>query len=146
MNGSAFPDALLVAVDFSPCSLRALDTALRWRRSTTEVTVLHVVDTHLARRLERTGVATYAEAIAKMRTRADEELAWLRADRGEGAFETMVVEGVPFLEIVKIAADLESELVIMGSHGATADLDHLLFGSTAEKVLRGARQPVLCVP
>lgn len=146
MNGSQFPDALLIAVDFSPCSLRALDTALKWRRTSTEVTVVHVVDTDLARRMERTGVATYAEAVAKMRARAEQELAWLKADRGKGAFETMVVEGTPFVEIVKIAADLECDLIVMGSHAATTGLDQLLFGSTAEKVLRGARQPVLCVP
>ena len=54
----------------------------------------------------------------------------------------MIVEGVPFVEIVKIAKDLEADLLLMGSHAAAgARLDELLFGSTAEKVLRACSVP-----
>jgi nucleotide-binding universal stress UspA family protein len=137
------PNALLVAVDFSPASLRALDAALAWWASGADVTVLHVIDTDLAERVERHGVCTAAEAIARQRRRAEESLGELR-NRGE--LETMVVEGVPFVEILKIATDLACDLIVIGSRAADGDLGELLFGSTAEKVLRGAGRPVLCVP
>jgi nucleotide-binding universal stress UspA family protein len=146
MSAPPLPDAILVAVDFSPCSLRALDTAIAWRKAEADLTVLHVVDVELARRMERTNVTSFQDAMARMKARAEEELTRLREERREVAFETMVVEGVPFLEIIRIASDLECPLIVLGSRGSTGGLEHVLFGSTAEKVLRGARHPVLCVP
>jgi nucleotide-binding universal stress UspA family protein len=146
MTELAFPEAILVAVDFSPCALRALDLALSWRRGPTDVTVLHVVDSELARRAEKSGIASYDEAVRKSRARAEEELAWLKSDREPAHFDTMVVEGLPFVEIVKIANDLDCGLIVIGSHGGGPGVTELLFGSTAEKVLRAARQPVVCVP
>ena len=142
----ALPKAVLVATDFSTCSRRALDTALKWRSSAGDLIVLHVVDSNLARRMERLGVVPYAEAIAKMRTQAEGKLAELVQDYGAGTFETMLVEGLPFAEICKIAKDLECDLVVMGRYGNAPELKDFLFGGTADKVLRGARPPVLCVP
>ena len=37
-------------------------------------------------------------------------------------------------------------MIVMGVRGRSTGAEELLFGSTAEKVLRGARVPVLCVP
>ena len=48
---------------------------------------------------------------------------------------------------VKIARDLDLPMIVIGMRGRTSPPDEeVLFGSTAEKVLRGARVPVLCVP
>lgn len=140
------PEACLVAVDFSTCSLRALEAALSWHHPHSEITVLHVLDSDLARRMEQNGVTTYEEAVSAMRSRAEQELTSLVTAKGGGRFEVMVVEGSPFVEIVKIAHDLDCDLIVMGSHGTDSGLTELLFGSTAEKVLRAARRPVLCIP
>lgn len=140
------PDAILVAVDFSPPSTRALDTALAWRTPGADVTALHVVDTDLAARMDRTGVCPYDEAIARMRRYGEAGLAALQAERPKGAFETMLVEGLPFVEIVKIARDLDCKLIVMGCYGEGSRLEGMLFGTTAEKVVRSGRVPVLCVP
>jgi nucleotide-binding universal stress UspA family protein len=121
------PEELLVAVDFSPCSLRALDAALTWR-------------------IEDLGLAEADAALSRMRGRAEVELARLVAERGAERVETMIVVGTPFLEIVKIAHDLECDLIVIGIHGRDAGFKQLLFGGTAEKVLRGANRPVLCLP
>jgi nucleotide-binding universal stress UspA family protein len=141
-----FPDAALVAIDFSPCSLRALETALSWRGETTEITLLHVVESDLGRRLEQAGVGSATEIVSRMHARADEELAALVAERKLERTEGMVVEGIPFVEIVKVAKDLEMDLIVVGVHGGDAKLEALLFGGTAEKVLRASDRPVLCVP
>lgn len=141
-----FPDAVLVAVDFSPCSLRALDTVLSWRGDTTELTLLHVVESDLGRRLEQAGVGVATEIVTRMHERADAELAALVAEHKLERTEAMVVEGIPFIEIVKIAKDLDMDLVVVGVHGGDAKLEALLFGGTAEKVLRASDRPVLCVP
>jgi nucleotide-binding universal stress UspA family protein len=137
------PNAMLVAVDFSPASLRALDVALSWRSAEADVTVLHVVDTALAARVHELGICSLAEATARQRARAEQELAVL-AKRGR--FDPMIVEGVPFAEVIKVAADLECDLIVVGIRGAGPGLNQLLFGSTAEKILRGASQAALCIP
>lgn len=145
MLEKGIPGAVLVAVDFSACSLRALDAVLPWLRAGSEVTVLHVLDSELARRIEHAGLLTYADAIAHMRAKAERELNRLVQEKAPHTFETMIVEGVPFVEIIKIANDLDSDLIVLGSHGHTG-VTELFFGGTAEKVLRGGRRPVLCIP
>ena len=139
-------DELLVAIDFSPCSLRALDAALEWRRGGTELTLLHVLDRIVIDQITWIGLGTADEVLARMRTRAENELARLVSERAVAGVETMVVVGEPFVEIVKIANDLECDVIFIGIHGREAGLKQLLFGGTAEKVLRGANRPVLCVP
>lgn len=58
--------------------------------------------------------------------------------------EKMVVRGVPFVEIIRTAKDKNADLIVIGTHGRTG-IDHMLFGSTAEKVVRKAHCPVLTV-
>jgi nucleotide-binding universal stress UspA family protein len=58
--------------------------------------------------------------------------------------EKLVVRGVPFVEIIKTARDRGVDLIVIGTHGRTG-IDHMLFGSTAEKVVRKAPCPVLTV-
>jgi nucleotide-binding universal stress UspA family protein len=48
---------------------------------------------------------------------------------------------------LRIAADLDFSLIVMGIRGRhQGGIEEILFGSTAEKVLRAARIPVVCVP
>jgi len=142
---ATLPQALLVAADFSPSAARALDLALQWYPGA-EVTALHVIDTEFAARVEAAGLGARDDVIAKLRARASEEFAWLAQEKGADRFVPMIVEGMPFVEIVKIAKDLKADLLLMGSQGSGVRLDELLFGSTAEKVLRACPCPVLCVP
>jgi len=54
-------------------------------------------------------------------------------------------EGVPHVEILRCASDIGADMIVMGTHGHTG-LEHLLLGSVAERVVRGAQVPVLTVP
>jgi nucleotide-binding universal stress UspA family protein len=56
-----------------------------------------------------------------------------------------VREGQPAAEILRYAAEIRTDLVVMATHGATG-LDRILLGSTAERVLHKAACPVLTVP
>ncbi len=58
--------------------------------------------------------------------------------------EKLVVRGVPFVEIIKTAKERNADLIVIGTHGRTG-INHMLFGSTAEKVVRKAPCPVLTV-
>ena len=103
------PEELLVAVDFSPCSLRALDPALRWRNPNAEITVLHVVDAALIERIDALGLGQRDDLLAHLRGRAEEEMARLMSERAAQRADSMIVVGEPFVEIIKIANDLECD-------------------------------------
>lgn len=59
-------------------------------------------------------------------------------------FRIHVPTGRPFVEIIRATEEFETDLVIIATHGHTG-VEHILFGSTAEKVVRKAPCPVLVV-
>jgi len=65
-------------------------------------------------------------------------------DRLEGKvrYELHVVSGTPDDDVVRMAHDLEVDLVVMATHGRKG-LSHLILGSVAERVMREADCPVL---
>lgn len=140
---------ILVAVDFSPNSLRALDFAASLIDQGGEIYLLHVIDSDFVARLSQEGFSDLEAATARMRRKAEEQLQEILQSRPDPGprMDSMVVVGRPFAEILRVAADLDFEMIVLGIHGRRQnDLEELLFGSTAEKVLRAARIPVVCVP
>lgn len=58
--------------------------------------------------------------------------------------ESYVVPGIPYDEIIKKGLEVGADLIVVGTHGRTG-LDHVLFGSTAEKVVRKSPIPVMTI-
>lgn len=141
------PD-MLVPVDFSECSVNALRVAIGIASPDGDLTLLHVIDEDFINQSVAAGLGTSDEITARMRERADADFARLieGLETGEVSVERMVVIGIPFVEILKIARDLDLPMIVMGTRGRSVPPEEVLFGSTAEKVLRGSRVPVLCVP
>jgi nucleotide-binding universal stress UspA family protein len=48
-------------------------------------------------------------------------------------------------EILKFAKDEEVDIIVVGTHGRTG-IDHVFFGSVAEKILRESPFPVFVIP
>ena len=141
------PD-ILVPVDFSDCSVNAVRAAVGVAAPDGDVTLLHVINEHFIGDAVAAGLGTSEEIIARMRERAETDFSKMREglETGGVKVEQMVVIGIPFVEILKITRDLDLPLIVMGMRGRTIPPEEILFGSTAEKVLRGTRVPVLCVP
>ena len=59
-------------------------------------------------------------------------------------FKRMIVSGDPALEILKIIESEDIDLVIMGTHGRKG-LEHVIFGSVAENVVKKSSAPVMTV-
>ena len=59
-------------------------------------------------------------------------------------FKTIVVSGDAAQEILKVIAAEGIDLVIMGTHGRKG-LEHVIFGSVAETVVKNAPVPVLSI-
>lgn len=58
--------------------------------------------------------------------------------------EKSIRHGRPFVEIIQAARDENVDLIVIATHGR-GGLEHVLFGSTAEKVVRKAPCPVLSI-
>jgi nucleotide-binding universal stress UspA family protein len=59
-------------------------------------------------------------------------------------YESVILTGIPYEEIIKKADEEKASLIVIGTHGRSG-IDHILFGSTAERVVRKARCPVMTV-
>jgi glycine betaine transporter len=141
------PD-ILVPVDFSECSINAVRVAVNVAAPDGDITLLHVINEHFIDDAVAAGLGTSEEITQRMRERAESDFSKLREglEVGEVKVEQMVVIGIPFVEILKITRDLDLPMIVMGMRGRSVLPEEVLFGSTAEKVLRGSRVPVLCVP
>jgi nucleotide-binding universal stress UspA family protein len=99
---------------------------------------------------ERVGIEAYhfsvPEYVADLEQRERKALAKSVAeirDRGIDV-EPIFIIGRAYQEIVKAAKELDVDVITMATHG-NKGLSHLVFGSTAEKVVRLAPCPVLTV-
>ena len=65
----------------------------------------------------------------------------------EGAveFEVVTKSGREDEEIIKFAKKEKVDIIVMGTHGKTG-IEHVLFGSVAEKVLRRSPFPLFVIP
>lgn len=140
---------ILVPVDFSPCSVNAVRAALGLASPDGDLTLLHVIDEVFVDDAVAAALGTSEEITARLREQAEANFSNVleALDAGGVSVEKMIVVGRPFVEILKIARDLDMPMIVMGVRGrSTPPGEDLLFGSTAEKVLRGSRVPILCVP
>lgn len=143
---------ILVAVDFSDCSIVAFKYALELTAVfSSRIHLLNVVDkSQIERIVEFTGlpVNEVKEKIMLDSTQALNEFIskWKST---EATCIPKVIAGVPFHEIALFARKNKVDLIIIGGygqHGKGGQLDEIFFGSTAEKVVRLLPCPVLCVP
>ncbi len=152
-DGALF-GTILVPVDFSPGSAEAFRVACRLARlAGSRVVVLHVIDMSALEAFHRLGLlAVPSEGTAqRRRLRHHARLnarQLLESEEAKGLDCTrVIVEGVPFAEIAKVARTQPIDLIVMGTYGSRAgSVEKLFFGSTAEKVVRTAVCPVLTVP
>ena len=139
---------ILCPVDFSESSLRAFAHAVNIAgEADSRLTLLHVIEMPTVISPEPAAIEidlarTRSAAVAEVRRRLH-ELIPVEAQTYCTA-DTATVEGSPYREIVRQAADLRSDLIVMGVHGRGA-VDVFLFGSTTHHVIRASGCPVLIV-
>jgi nucleotide-binding universal stress UspA family protein len=75
---------------------------------------------------------------------AYERLEEMRLAKSQLQIEYVLAEGDPAMEIVRIARETNTDLIVIGTHGRTG-LAHLLMGSVAEQVVREAPCRVITV-
>jgi nucleotide-binding universal stress UspA family protein len=147
----ALPGAahLLVAVDFSDCSRRALRRAAQMiLGGQGRMIVLHVVDQRFVQECIRRKLAEPKQIKENLFIDAKNQLKQFLQEEGLNGdhVKPVICEGFPHQEIARQAEKFNVDMVVMGSCGMVGDTEAIFFGGTAEKVLRFISRPVLCVP
>jgi nucleotide-binding universal stress UspA family protein len=150
------PYVIVVGVDFSQASELAVRKAfeLAADQPRSEVHLLNVVQTYGAQvayeapnDTSALTVLTVAEASARFKAYADQAVSRFVAENPGKSFGrafTHVRYDSIADEISQLAADLEADLVVVGTHGRRG-MSRLLLGSSAEATVRLAPCPVLVV-
>ena len=134
---------ILFPTDLSECSLAALDYALDLVATCkAELHILYVDDLRDLVALAAYSCPSFVASSAQIELK--ERFAVIKPTIVDVPCQYHYVEGVPADEICALAAIENIDLIVMSSHGRTG-LSRVLIGSVAEKVLRGAKCPVLIV-
>lgn len=139
-------ERILFATDFSEASQPAAEYAL----SMAELTGGHLHVLHVIGELDepqRALVPTEAfETLQKeLETQAVRKLdEFCENVPQEMATSTHAVIGNPFQKILELSREIDANLIVMGTHGRTG-IEHVIVGSTAERVVRHSKIPVLSV-
>lgn len=138
--------SILVPIDFSPASEKALACAVPFARQFgAKLTLLHVVEPVATPDFVRSFplVMENDQLMAECRRHLDIVIRHLKIE-ATLMEKTLVRHGRSFREIADTARTLKTDLIIISTHGYTG-LKHALLGSTTERVVRYAPCPVLVV-
>jgi len=137
---------ILVAVDGSACSLRAVEHVLRLREAHCALEV-HLLNVQMP--LESGHVRMFIARESLEEYYRDEGLAALAGASGAleaagQACSTHIAVGHAAQTVVRYAAEMKFDLIVMGTHGRSG-LRHAAMGSVATEVIRHATVPVTVV-
>jgi nucleotide-binding universal stress UspA family protein len=140
---------ILFCTDFSENSHYAFTYALHLARTyRSKLLILHVTpDTVFPEQLSIYLTNEKIEEFwASQKEAIDQDIKtnYIQKMEGFDHYQISLKEGEPFLEIIRTAREESADLVVMGTHGRTG-LDHIFFGSTAERVVRKSPCPVMTI-
>lgn len=135
---------ILVPIDFSDYSKNALKYAVEFaKKFSAKLFLIYVVEPIIYPADFSMGQVAIPSTDIDIQNRAEEELKKLADEiQTDIQVEIIIKTGKPFVEINETAREKDIDLIIIATHGHTG-VEHLLFGSTAEKVVRKAPCPVL---
>jgi universal stress protein A len=134
---------ILVPIDFSECSRKALRYAVPFARQfDAQIGLLFVGQSYYfvpeLVPLDHSQIEPHRELAKKLADLAHEEIGdFARVD-------VLIRHGHPASEIANVAQDWNADLIVISTHGYTG-LKHAWFGSTSENLVRHATCPVLVV-
>lgn len=138
---------ILFATDLTEFSEYAFEFALAFAKEfNAKLIILHVINQPIdlqAFYVPHISIETIQQEIAKSAEKLMDKFCKKKIT-GYDNYEMFIASGIPDFEILK-KADMEKvDLIVIGTHGR-AGIDHFLFGSTAEKVIKKAICPVMTV-
>src|SRR6202171_3941728 len=137
---------VLLATNFRPSSVAATQVAAQLtHRTQAELHAVYVIGDYLEQisvMFPEGGLS----ALTRLRSYVQEKMAQLTRDDGAQAI-SHIAEGRPYAEIVRLAAEKDVDLIIIGTNvHASLFGGAPVLGSEIERGVRNAPCPVLCVP
>jgi universal stress protein A len=141
-------NTLLVPIDFSDTSRSAAEQAVAMAAGDDcAVILMHVIDRAMVEFAQQHNWGTAEGLSTDLRAKAEGELLKLVGLLAKSVeVQTVVCEGTPFVEILRKAEEFQVDAVLMGKHGTRGRAEKLLFGTTAERVIRWSTRPVIVLP
>jgi nucleotide-binding universal stress UspA family protein len=140
-------EKILTAIDFSENSEHAFEYALTLAKQfQAELTIMHVINEPVDLRGFYVPHISFEQLEKEIEEGAQKMMENFCQTRmvDFNNYKTAIVTGIPYEEIIRKSEDTAASLIVLGTHGRTG-LDHIIFGSTAERVVRGASCPVLTI-
>lgn len=138
---------ILVPIDFSDYSKMALDYAVEFaKKFNSQLFLIYVIEPIVYPSDFGLGQVPMSSIDMEIQSRAEDEMQKLVNEKvpKETKVSWTIRVGKPFIEIINEAKEKDCDLIIIATHGHTG-IEHILFGSTAEKVVRKSPIPVLVV-
>jgi nucleotide-binding universal stress UspA family protein len=138
-------DSILLPTDGSSNTTEALEHACAIARDNdATVHVLYVVDRRHLMAADEETTDEIRQSLEEESERALED-ARLRLEEENIDMATVREEGIPHKTITGYAEEEDVDIVVMGTHGKTGRERVATLGSTTERVVKNAEQPVLVV-
>jgi nucleotide-binding universal stress UspA family protein len=139
---------IVCGLDFSRASGRALEYALSLAQEAGgRLVIVHSLEQFAEEEPKLSAHFNVAEFRRALEADARRQMAALVPESAKTwcEIETMIVHGKAYRELLRVAAEQKADLMVLGVRGRSA-ADLVLFGSTAQHVVRQAACPVLTVP
>jgi len=140
-------DKILFANDFSENSEHAFDYALTLAKQfNSRLIIIHVINEPVDLRGFYVPHISFEKLEKEIEEGAEKMMQKFCRSRAKDFtnYETLIVAGIPYEEILKKADEEKVSLIILGTQGRKG-IVHFLFGGTAERVVRNAKSPVMTV-
>lgn len=135
---------IIVAIDLSSDSQKVIDKALEISSGDKyKLNLVHVVEPIATAYSMDAYAININELQQEAMTLAEQNLAEIGKKTDVSRSNQYTLLGSPAIEVRNLAAELEADLIVIGSHGHAGW--KILLGSTANKVLHGASCDVLTV-
>ena len=140
-------ESIMVPIDFSDTLNLLIEYAITFaKKFKAKLYVVHIVEDfskyssisvpHIS--MDNVMEEVYNYAKVQLKKLGDEKF------EGKVKYEFMIEKGVAYKKILEFAEEKSADLILIGTHGMSG-LDKILFGSTAERVVRGAKCPVIMI-
>jgi nucleotide-binding universal stress UspA family protein len=133
---------ILVAIDFSECSINALEHAITIaNKAEAGVDMIFVIKPESSRDMFTEGPQTLSSMV---KDKFDELIEKYQPTLGKNKMGYLIREGKIYHEIVKEADKKEIFLVMAGTHGASG-FEEFWIGSNANRIVSALRKPVITI-
>ncbi|MFA8449138.1 MAG: universal stress protein [Bacteroidales bacterium] len=134
---------ILAAIDFSECSINALEHALVIAdKADADVRMVWVETPELGREQETYSSSKKSSEIAK--EKLDRLINKYQVGLSKGVLDYKIRKGKIYKEIVQEAEDINAWLVIVGTHGVSG-MEEYFLGSNANKIVTASTHPIITI-